>query len=103
MAAAMFDGATEAFLREVERACRDVSFYKMFKDICIAAKIALLNVKGGGVKIRPSLLRLTELSDVKTASYVLAELKKAVGPVADSESLKRAAADFVYRKIAERL
>jgi len=99
----MFDGATEAFLREVERACRDASFYRSFRDICIAAKVALLNVKGGGVKIRPSLLRLTELSDIKTASYVLAELKKAVGPVADGESLRRIAAELVYRKIAERL
>jgi len=99
----MFDGATETFLREVEKACRDVAFYRSFKDICIAVKIALLKVKGGGVKIRPSLLRLTELSDIKTASYVLAELKRVVGPVADSESLRRTAAEFVYRKISERL
>jgi hypothetical protein len=99
----MFDKTTEALLKEVVLACNNARFYTAFKDICIVAKIALLNIKGGGVKIRPSLLRLSALSDIKTASYVLAELKKVLGAVTDGESLKRVAAELVYKKIAERL
>ena len=57
--------------------------------------------KRTGVKVRPSLLRLAELSDIKTASNVLAELKRLVGPVADGEGLRRAAAEYVYKRIAE--
>jgi hypothetical protein len=99
----MFDASTEALLREMEKACRDVEFYQSYKDMCIAARLALMNIRGRGVRIRPSLLRLTELSDIKTASYVLAELKRLVGPVADAESIRRVAAEYVYKRVVEAL
>ncbi|ACB40151.1 hypothetical protein [Pyrobaculum neutrophilum] len=99
----MLDGAASELLKKVSEACRDEAFYRAHRDICIAARLALLNVKGGGVKLRPSLLRLESLSDKKAASYVLREIRREVGPVTDGESLKRAAAALVYRRLAERL
>jgi len=99
----MLDETTLAMLKELERACANAEFYKANRDLCIAARIALLNIKGKAVKLRPSLLGLEELSDRKAASYVIEEIKREVGPVADSESIKEAAAAIVYKKLRERI
>ncbi|RFA93543.1 hypothetical protein CGL51_12320 [Pyrobaculum aerophilum] len=48
----MFDKNTLNFLKNIEARCHNEAFYRNYKDICIATKIALSNIKGGGVKLR---------------------------------------------------
>ncbi|MGC8994385.1 MAG: hypothetical protein ACP5J0_03205 [Pyrobaculum sp.] len=96
----MFDEKTYRLLSDLLDLCRGEGFYRSYKDLCIAARIAMLNVKGRGVKLRPSLLRLSELSDAKTAANLLNRFKKEIGAVADGAALKYAAADYVYKRLA---
>ena len=96
----MFDEKTHRLLKALLDLCRGEEFYRSYRDLCIAARIAVLNVKGRGVKLRPSLLRLSELSDVKTAANLLNRFKKEIGAVADGAALKYAAVDYVYKRLA---
>ncbi|WP_258870639.1 hypothetical protein [Pyrobaculum aerophilum] len=57
------------------------------------------NIKGGGVKLRTTLVRLADSSDKIVASKVLKFLKREVGSITDSERLKLAAASYVYKKV----
>ncbi|AFA38768.1 MAG: hypothetical protein QXS00_02475 [Pyrobaculum sp.] len=99
----MIDGKTLSLVNLVTRKCENREFYNMYKDICIAAKLVLLNIKGRGVRLRPSLLRLSDLSDIKTASYVLKWIEKEVGKVADSHVIKIAATRYIYERLSELL
>lgn len=95
----MFDKNTLNFLKNIEARCRNEAFYRNYKDICIATKIALSNIKGSGVKLRTTLVRLADPSDKIVASKVLNFLKREVGSITDSERLKLAAARYVYKKV----
>lgn len=97
----MLDIHTLTLLKKIQEMCKEDIFYSRHKDLCIAVRIALLNIKGRGIKLRPSLIKLDSLSDKKVASYILKELKKEVGPIADSESLRQAAISLVYKKLVE--
>jgi hypothetical protein len=96
----MFDEKTHKLIKAILDLCKWEWFYHSYKDLCIAARIAMLNVKGRGVKLRPSLLRLSELSDVKIAANLLNRFKKEIGAVADGTALKYVAADYVYKRLA---
>lgn len=97
----MFDENTERLLREVLERCREAEFRRLHGDICMAARIATLNVRGSAVKLRPSLLGLENLSEIKIAANVLKRIREVIGPVASAEVLKWAAAEYVYRRLRE--
>jgi len=95
----MFDKNTESLLNLLLEECGREEFRRLYKDICIAALIAKSRIGGRGVKLRPSLLRLENLSDVKTAANLLQRFKKTIGPVASGEALKTAAVDYIYKRL----
>ena len=95
-----FDESTERLLQLLRDRCVG-EFYKLHRDLCIAVMIATSNIRGRGVVLRPSLVKLEELSDKKAASYVFRKIMAEVGPVASSTSLKHAAASFVFKKLSE--
>ncbi|MEZ0319990.1 MAG: hypothetical protein ABWK05_08390 [Pyrobaculum sp.] len=97
-----FDESTEKLLRLLKERCVG-DFYKLHRDLCIAVMIATSNIRGRGIVLRPSLLKLEELSDKKVASYVFKKIRAEVGPVASSTSLKHAAASLVFKKLGELL
>lgn len=96
----MFDKNTLTLLQVLINKCKYIKFYKEYRDLCLAARLALLDIRGGGVKLRPSLLRLEELSDIKTASHLLRKLEREVGSVTDGMSLRNAAVVYIYKKLA---
>lgn len=75
-------------------------FFERHKDICIATRLALSNIRGGAILLRPSLLGLRELSDIKTASHFLKKIRKEVGPVADGGAIKNAAVAYIYERLS---
>lgn len=96
----MFDRNTLELLRSLEAKCGDGYFYKSYKDICIAVKIALSNIKGSGIKLRPTLVRLADSSDKIVAAKVLKFMRREVGSIANGERIKLAAARYVYKRIS---
>jgi hypothetical protein len=97
----MFDERTYRLLRALSQKCADTDFYRRYRDLCIAAKIAELNVRGRGIVLRPSLLRPSNLSDAKAISNLLKKLKKTIGVVTDSIVLKHAAVEYIYKRLEE--
>ncbi len=96
----MFDKVTLTLLHILIKKCSYMNFYREYRDLCLAARLATSNVRGNAVRLRPSLLRLEDLSDSKAASHLLNKIKREVGPVADAVSLKHAAVAYIYRKLA---
>ncbi|MFN3803533.1 MAG: hypothetical protein ACK4SY_00545 [Pyrobaculum sp.] len=95
----MFDPRTLDLLEALRRSCGRRMFFERYKDVCIAVRLALSNLRGGAILLRPSLLGLRELSDIKTASHLLRKIRREVGPVADWVAVKNAAVAYIYERL----